>query len=451
MSELALVAPWLGLAERAALVFDERGDPDLANDEELRAVAQLERDVIATEIGNVVVTAAATDPPSASIEKAIRAVGRGAPPTPLVAKAPRAAARPGPWIPLRGHPWTEHGLVKWSLRCLRGAIALDESVTLLDRSSGCRIDLGSGETTPVPELGAETWEIVALPGALDWLSICRESPSKRPTERVRVRGTTEGPPTKLWGQLMGCSPEGSVVWGGFRCVVYWSVLAGNRLRPWTMGRVRWPDTHAKKLFGFLDNIGLWVDLAPDASASLSVMEYDTLLTPGLPVRWSRVGDACVAQGVTDHPLRALFFQYTGRYDVPEEECVKAEEEVRGRRATMSLGPDDERRYVVGFDANTWRVIGERSERIGLAGGGYAVYDSQHRVTSWGPERMWAGWDRWLLLETADGLLERLDLISGEREALVPIDRELEACVAVPGSPNFVLVAPEGESIAIRLV
>jgi len=218
-----------------------------------------------------------------------------------------------------------------------------------------------------------------------------------------------------------------------------------------MGRVRWPDTHAKKLFGHLDNIGLWVDLAPDASACLSVMEYDTLLTPGLPVRWSKTGSTCVAQGVTEHPLRALFFQYTGLYDVPEEECESAEEEVRGRRATMSLGPDGEHRYVVGFDANTWRVIGERSERIGLAGGGYAVFDSEHRVTGWGPERMWAGWDRWLLLETADGSLERLDMTTDDREPLVGVDRELEACVAVPGSPNFVLVARDGEGIAIRLV
>jgi len=57
----------------------------------------------------------------------------------------------------------------------------------------------------------------------------------------------------------------------------------------------------------------------------------------------------------------------------------------------------------------------------------------------------------VLLETADGTLARLDLMTDERERLVPIDRPLEACVAVPGSPNFVLVAQDGDGMTIRLV
>lgn len=452
MSELRRLVPWLSLAERVGLVFDERQEPTLAVDAELQEVARLEREELAASLGNIVWVSGTRRSVHTAIEEAVAAVGRAAPPARVVPTESRRAATPGPWIHVNLGAWkTEHDL-PGILRRLRGAITLGDSITLLERARGLAIDLETGDPSAAhPELASEAIDVIALPGARSWVSLEPRKPRQHRPATVRIRGIEGSEPTPVWGQPMGCSPDGRIVWGGLRCVVQWSVRAGGRVRPWTTGRIRWPDTHAKKLFGHLDNIGLWVDLAPDASACLSVMEYDTLLTPGLPVRWHRTEELCVARGVTDHPLRALFFQYTGLYDVPEEECVGAGEEVRGRRATMSLGPNADRRYVVGFDANTWRVLGERCERIGVAGGGYAIFDSQHRVTGWSPERMWAGWDRWVLLETFDGVFERLDLISDEREPLVAMDRELQACVAVPGSPNFLLVARDGDGVAIRLV
>ncbi|MAQ14621.1 MAG: hypothetical protein CMN30_07470 [Sandaracinus sp.] len=312
------------------------------------------------------------------------------------------------------------------------------------------MDLRSGASEPVAEVSSMPRDVVALSDGERWLVGGEWSGGSLRAHVQNARGG-QRPAQPVGGPPYAASPDGAVVWGGYRCVVSWNLLFGDEVVPWTHQGIRWPDTHAKKLMGHKDNRNLWVHLAPDASACLSVLEHDVMLTPGPPLRWREAAGIAVAEPLVDHPLRALFFQSRPLYDeLPsDEELRRGDEEARGRRATVALGPSSELRYAVGFDFDTWRFLGDQGERIGRTGDGWALYDEQHRVVARGAERLWAGWHRWLVLE-AKGQLLRWDLETDQRVRLPDPGRALREVFPVPGTPNALLVA-DGEPLTVRLV
>jgi hypothetical protein len=251
------------------------------------------------------------------------------------------------------------------------------------------------------------------------------------------------------GRPIGIDPSARVAWAGGRCMFEWYVLTAAGPACWTPSSHDWPDGHGKKLYGYEDNEPLWVHLAPDASACLSVYEHDALLTPGLPLRWRAAGPVALAERSRGQP-RALFFQRAGGDESFPGDPAVGDEDARDRFATVSLGPSDALRYVVGLDAPTWRLIGESGERLGGPEASFVIFDTSHRAARRGEGRLLAGWDRWIVLERGAQLV-REDLITGAIEALGPAGREVTGAVAIPGSPNVVLVSLEPGRALLRLV
>lgn len=297
------------------------------------------------------------------------------------------------------------------------------------------------------ELRTDAWTpVAALPDGHSWLTrIGREG------WRVHGRQTSPGVDDG-WGRAIGVEPGGRAAWTGGRCWFQWRVPTPDGPAWWTPSNHGWPDGHAKKLYGFQDNDPLWVHVAPDGSACLSVYEHDALLTPGLPLRWRDVGGGvAVAERASRAEPRALFFERAdGDQGFPGDPST-GDEDARDAFATVCLGPSPGRRYTVGRSRPTWRLRGEHGVRLGGPGGGWAVFDEDHAEVLSGPEELLAGVDRWLLLAADDGLI-RLDLVTEARATIGPAGRPITFALAVPATPNILLVSADtDERWWLRLV
>src|SRR5690606_2117203 len=192
----------------------------------------------------------------------------------------RAAAPAGPWIswaPPRWRADDELTLVD-VLRHLAPQLCVD-GPALLDAVAGERIDLWSGARRPIAALAgaSDVWSpVAATPDGARWLSPAAGDGARR----WRLDGTapSEALPGTYGRSLRG-EPGARGAWAGLRCRFDWYVLTAAGPAYWTPSSHGWPDGHAKKLYGVENNEPLWVHLAPDASACLSVYEHDALLTP----------------------------------------------------------------------------------------------------------------------------------------------------------------------------
>ncbi|GAB5543597.1 MAG: hypothetical protein SangKO_033570 [Sandaracinaceae bacterium] len=455
-SLLQISVGWLRLARRLALVIDEAEEPELATDPELRELAELERQEIRNALGNVRATIAVSGALDAAIEQALEAV-RGDPHawTTWTAEPARAAAPPGPWL-----EWSPPGGGG------DGALRLDDCLrhlapqlcapggrpALLDVAAGARVDLGSGERTPVARLESMKDEWHPCAATVDGERWLRAGPAPRtgvPRSWSLDGAAPTDPMPGAWGRPIGIDPSQRLAWAGDRCFFHWYALTEWGPACWTPSSHGWPDGHAKKLLGYKSNEPLWVQVAPDASACLSVYEHDALLTPGLPLRWRDVGPFALAERAAGEP-RALFFQRSDSEDAFPGDPERGDEDARDRLATVALGPSDALRYVVGLEAPTWRLRGERGERLGGAEPGYLAFDAAHRVVRRGAGRLLAGWDRWIVVQRGERLV-REELTSGAVEDLGPAGRAVTAAVALAGSPNVVLLSLEAHAAWVRVV
>jgi hypothetical protein len=189
---------------------------------------------------------------------------------------------------------------------------------------------------------------------------------------------------------------------------------------------------------------LIVQLSPDASTCLSIYAHDALMTPGLPLRWRDVGGFALAERARGEP-RALMFERDLAWatDITGVD----DEDIRGRFATVTLGPSPELRYVVGLTDETHRLAGAVLTRLGDPSGGWIVCDEHHRVVRRGDGCLLTGWHRWVVIEQA-GRLRREDLVSGTCEDLGAVDRPIAAAVAIAGSPNAVLYSPNPGAVRV---
>lgn len=322
----------------------------------------------------------------------------------------------------------------------------------LDGVTGERVDLRDGSREAIDQLAgaAELWRpLAAFPGGRAWLQ--RSWPAQdRKTAWAEIHVDPREPARACsggWGQVIGVDPSAQVAWTGGRCHFDWRVLGPRGPALWTPSSHDWPCGHAKKLYGYADNDPLLVQLAGDAQACLSIYEHDTLLTPGLPIRWRDLGRFALAERTRGEPRALLFVRADGDDAFPGSP-YEADEDARDRFAVASLGPSPRARYVVGLDDPTYRLVDGVVTRLG-AGREWIVCDEQHRVVRREPGRMLAGWGPWVVFEH-QRTLWREDLTKHDRVSLGPVDRDIAGAVAVPGTPNVVLIALEPE-VALALV
>jgi hypothetical protein len=255
-----------------------------------------------------------------------------------------------------------------------------------------------------------------------------------------------------------------VAFYGGRCKFNFVVLTANGPAFFTPSSHDWPSGHGKKLYGGENNDPVRVELAPDAGACLSTYEHDTLLTPGLPLRWRDVGGLALAKRAAGEPRALLFCRSDGEHRFPGDPFA-ADEDARDVHAVVSLGPSEEARYVVGLEAPTYRLAGGRVERLGGPGGGFLVCDAAHRVVRRGQGRLLGGNGAGVVVER-EGMLLREDVLGlGScpppslplaslglgAVPLGPASKPIAAAVPVPGSANVVLISLAGGIPQLRMV
>jgi len=410
---------WLGLADtlHVLLVDDALDDPELTelaweewvdafSEVPCAALAQLPDDLRALE---------------ARVAELIRAAKPA--PWPVLGKpGPTTEVRPTEWLELPGFPGFGDRYPELT-RMAAGLFVEGGEVRLLDPTSPPEVlDLSTGAREAAMHLDPDHSPVLPL-GSNRWLE--REAPS----------GTHS--PT---GQPIALDPWKRAAWFGHRCRFRW--FAPDRDRgfvPWVYNPHDWPCGHGKKLYGFEDNDPLWVHLATDGQALLSVYEHDALLSPGVPLRWE--GDGACAWVTHPQPL-ALLFERDDRTAFPGDP-LKAEEDARDRRPVIALGPSSELRYVVGLRGPTYRLLrgSEAAELLGGPAEAWLVFDDHHQEARRGEGRLLAGWDRWVFAQEGS-ILRRHDLLSDTTVEVGTCDRVITHALAIPGTSNALLVCAD---------
>jgi len=442
---------WLRAAQRVVLVVETAGDDQSdAEDPELSELIANERAALIAALGNVRAVLERPRADAATLDEA-RAAIQGEAPWPVwKPSAVRPAVAPGEWIAWDPVRWTTTSPIELA-DCIRQLAAqlcwVGDRPTLLELHVGRRLDLLDGTTTRFHEPVPSVTSAAAWPDGASWWQRV-PSPENPRSVRFQRKGVQTWPSAHgPYSVPIAVDPSGQVAWAGNRCYFHWFPVTEEGPVCWIPSSHGWPVGHGKKLYGYENNDPLFVHIAPDASACLSVYEHDVLLTPGIPMRWRDANGMAVAERV--YEPRALFYQRTDDPAAFPGDPAQGDEDARDRYATVTLGPSDAMRYVVGFDAPTWRMTGDLGLRLGGPELSWAVYDASHREVWRGDGRLLAGWNRWIVVE-CDGALVRYDVALRTAEALGSSGRAIDAAVAIPGSPNVVLIAL-GEAPTVRVV
>ncbi|MCA9608248.1 MAG: hypothetical protein KC619_21715 [Myxococcales bacterium] len=326
---------------------------------------------------------------------------------------------------------------------------------MLDPERGAWLDLTSGGSTVIEGFAVATshWEKVVP--RLDGEAFLRRAVDATREPCWRLDRPGPAPPTAdpvgapPIGYGIGMDPTGRLAFTGLRCTFDWSVVLDDGIAFWTPSSHGWPDGHAKKLYGYESNRPLWVHVARDASACLSVFGHDALLTPGLPLRWRRAGDVWVAERSRGEPRTLLFERGDDPAAFPGDPCV-GDEDARDRVAAVTLGPSSTLRYAVDVSAPTWRLRGRAGELLGGREAAWVVFDDEHRPVRRAAGRLLGGWDRWVVVAREDELV-RVDLVAETVERLGVVDRPIDAAVPLAGTPNVVLVSLGPTTAWLRVV
>jgi hypothetical protein len=457
-SSLELAADWLAGAAAIVIVVDPTGDIE-ADESELHELRTFEREQLRERLE---VELAFIDVGSAGLEAAIdealavaeQLAAELAPESDwpaLESFEPSTVSPSGRWFSWRSPQLPERNLELIDvLRALvTGLCRVDGRPALLDGGTGERIDLQHGTREPIADLGgaADRYRpIAAHPHGHAWLraELGPDRTSAWSLGPEPARASTGG-----WGRPIGIDPTARVAWTGGRCYFDWRVLGPRGPALWTPSSHDWPCGHGKKLYGYADNDPLFVHLAADASACMSVYEHDTLITPGLPLRWRDLGRFALAERTRGHP-RALLFVHEGGEAAFPSDPFEADEDARDRFVVASLGPSPTAAYVVSLELPTYRLVDDVVSYLGQ-GDEWQVYDVEHRVVWRERGRMLAGWGPWLTFER-DATLWRTDLRDRSCVRLAVVDRSIAAAVALAGTPSVVLISlsPECE-VRLKLI
>lgn len=435
------------------MVLDPTGDPPLddPDDEELWA---LERAELSEKFaGRVTFLETIPTELQSTIDRAIRLARE----TPSLSSwdtfspgEPLPVHGPGPWIdwaievPERFASFLD---ITEVLRLLAPALCHPQGrPAVLDGMAGVRIDLQTGHRESIARLAGSShlWSpIAAMPDGESWL-----------TGAGRHTFSLDGARTSVsfpggWGSPIGIDPSAKLAWSGGRCYFHFRVLTNDGPVYWTPSSHDWPCGHGKKLYGYKDNDPLYVSLSADASVCLSVYEHDTLLTPGLPLRWRDVGGLALAERVRGEPRALLFWRADGDDGFPGNP-YEADEDARDGFVVATIGPSRDARYTVSLEKPTYRLAGDRVVRLGGPDEGWIVCNDRHEIVYRSPGRLLGGWGSWVVVEI-DGTVYRQNIETGERDLITAVDRPITAAVSIAGSANVVLVNVDEGRIAIRLV
>jgi len=435
---------WLARAAAIVLVLDASIPQPEADDPELAELLALELATARAALPNIVATVRWDGRDPAVLRDALALARDLAPettPTAPPPPGPRPAVPPGPWLPWRG--W--HGRLSSSridhesmlTQLVQGLCTPGGRPTLVSHS-GEVLDLLGGERRTRPPLTPLHFAM-----APDGERVLIKASGSRDSGWQILR--PGAPPIDFagpWGRPIQWDPFDRVAWIGHRCRYYW-------LSPtdayWTASEHDWPCGHGKKLWGYEDNDPLWIHLAPDAAACLSVYGHDALLTPGLPLRWRICGDFAVGLRSAD-PWRALIHGHDPE-GIPADPHDASDEDARHMFSTVVLGPDAAHRYAVSLAHETWRILGDTASKLGGPEPAWLLFDREHNPVRRGSGRLLAGWHEHAVILEQDHLW-REHLVDGTRTDLGPAGRPIADAVALPGSPNVVLLDLEDPHVRV---
>ena len=354
--------------------------------------------------------------------------GSPTPPVPSPQALPLPGFGQGPWCPLPSHSYRDDDWNVPSLVCVREGVP-----SLYLEQEKCFRSLLDG-TLSEPLQDVMLGPFAVWPDGSRLFS-CNYDATTRVQELATgeiVRGAgAPGHPIGMW-------PGKPVAWTGLRCVYSWLYVSSGRLAMLAEAEHEAPCGHAKKQYGYLDNMPCWVQLARDESYYLSVFQKDVVISSAVPLRWRAYehGWAATSPACSD-PGRAVFFIYEGA-GVKEDPTFVHDCDVRDARPVMVLGPSAEARYALDLSRPVYRLTPEQSVLVHEPFPGFGVYDVAHRLVRLGSGRLLAGWDRWLTV-WEDGRLRREDVVSGSFEDLGPEPEEVAWAFPWPGSSQVVLV------------
>jgi hypothetical protein len=324
---------------------------------------------------------------------------------------------------------------------------LSKSAPFFDvsRALGCGLRLVEGQAMLDTAVGqvqlAEQVEPVTLTGlGLDFAVL--------PDGRRLVRGSrwsVDGRSFVASGRYaLGFDAHHPVGWTGDKMFPFWLYVGQSGVGFLSACDHDFPCGPSKKLWGYLDNDPLRVEVAGDLSIVAYFFEHDVLLTSALPIRWSDAGELDVATFPRDAE-RAVFFVH--EVDSPFTSDL-LNEAARDRPPVVVLGQSARARYAVDLASPTYRILGvspKASEATHLGGpeAAFAVFDQEHRLIRKAQGRLLGGAHGQALVLLGNQYF-REHLGTGERVELCAAVGAAVGAVPVPGTVNVVLVTSEAE-------
>jgi hypothetical protein len=427
---------WLRRAKQLVLVHDLAGQHELLGDPESLRLLDQEHAVLEASLGGNVRSVNWTGTPESSAELVAllqdlaekpvirRAVSRG-----MFTRHPEPTMMaPGPWR-------------RWEVAGLGGLGAIARLLcTYLDRPA--ILDLRSSP----PAL------IDLVDGARLRTGTTLDAPATISPDGRRVLG--RGPAGLEYGPFDGDrrpveSPReipilidpmlglGAV---GTRCWFSWVRVTADDASVISAAMHDWPCGHEKKLYGYLDNDPVRIEVSDDGDAFVSIYDVDAIIGSLTVPRWRPAGPALVPDWPPRDPARVLFTCPDWRWAAGKEGTVEAlHGDCRGDAPVLALGPDRGHRYTLGLEREVWRLRGDEGQRIGGPDDGYAVFDADHVEVRRAKGRLLCGSGPWLWVED-DGHVWREQVRSGTREYRIPLEGpKINAALPVPASGHAVLV------------
>lgn len=352
--------------------------------------------------------------------------------------SPRPAVLPGPWLAWTGVYASRYIDRELLLLQLAQGLCTPRGRPTLVSHSGEILDLLTGETRTRPPLAPFHFAM-----APDGERVLIKASGARDSGWQILR--PDAPPLEFpgpWGRPIQWDPWDRVAFVGHRCRYHWLCPTDAY---WSPSEHDWPCGHGKKLWGYEDNDPLWIHLAPDASACLSVYDHDALLTAGLPLRWRSCGGFALGLRNAD-PWRVLIHGHDPD-GIPADPHEAGDEDARHLVSTVVLGPDAAHRYAVSLEHETWRILGDVADKLGGPEPAWLLFDRKHEVVRRGSGRLLAGWHAHAVI-LEHGHLWREHLIDGARTDLGPAGRPIAGALALAGTPNVVLLDLDGPHVRV---
>ncbi len=424
---------WFRRARHITLIQDISGD-DLAGDPELAEALAHERGLLGEALGRdrevVVVDWDRTPPSTHALLEHLTAGGLAPLDSSPIAAVPPGRAPAGPagrWI-----DWTGRG--DGGLAGIARTVCMAEDrPAILDTAAEPAVLVGLRDGMALTEIEPIEHQAALAPDGEIVLGHSAAGLTVGPLFGARRRV-----PVARLGPIM-VDPALRLGAAGGRCWFHWLCVDDGEASVALPVVHDWPCGHGKKLWGYMDNDPVRVEVARQRDAYVSVYDVDAIVGGHIMPRWQPAGPAWAPLWPTHDPARALYTcpDWTRAGDTAEAEALH-DEDCRADAPAIALGPDPEHRYALGLDREVWRIIGDDAVRIAGPDEGYAVLDASHRIVRRADGRLLCGSEAWLFVED-DGVVWREDIRTGARSPRCDVDREIDTAVPIVGAGHAVLV------------